>query len=63
VEAELQETRRSLVERKLLERAKQQLMQQLQLPEADAHQHLQRLAMRSGRPLPELVRQLLGQEP
>jgi len=36
VEAELQETRRSLVERKLLERAKQQLMQQLQLPEADA---------------------------
>lgn len=62
VEAELQETRRSLVERKLLERAKQQLMQQLQLPEADAHQHLQQLAMRSGRPLPELVRQLLGQD-
>ncbi|MEH3023527.1 MAG: nitrate- and nitrite sensing domain-containing protein [Pseudomonas oryzihabitans] len=62
VEAELQETRRSLVERKLLERAKQRLMQQLQLPEADAHQHLQQLAMRNGRPLPEVVRQLLGQD-
>lgn len=61
VEAELQETRRSLAERKLLERAKQRLMQQLALPEAEAHQHLQQLAMHSGLPLPEVVRQVLAQ--
>ncbi|KTS78667.1 transcription antitermination regulator [Pseudomonas oryzihabitans] len=61
VEAELQETRQSLAERKLLERAKQRLMQQLALPEAEAHQHLQQLAMHSGLPLPEVVRQVLAQ--
>lgn len=61
VEAELQETRQALAERKLLERAKQRLMEQLALPEAEAHQHLQRLAMRSGVALAEVVRRILAQ--
>ena len=61
VEAELQATRSALVERKLLERAKQHVMQQLDVAEAEAHQHLQRLAMHSGVPLPEVVRRVLGQ--
>lgn len=57
----MQETRQALAERKLLERAKQRLMEQLALPEAEAHQHLQRLAMRSGVALAEVVRRILAQ--
>ena len=57
--AELHDTRRSLEERKLVERAKGILMKQRNMGEEEAHAALRRLAMERGLRLGEVARQVI----
>jgi response regulator NasT len=55
----LHDTRRSLEERKLVERAKGILMKQRNMGEEEAHAALRRLAMERGLRLGEVARQVI----
>jgi hypothetical protein len=57
---ELEATRQSLNERKLLERAKQVLMSQLHLNENDAHARLRQSAMERGEKLVEVAQRVIN---
>jgi two-component system, response regulator PdtaR len=61
--AETRQLRRTLEERKLIERAKGRLMDRLQLSEDEAFRRLRRAAMNSRRPMVEIARALLVSEP
>lgn len=50
---------RTLEERKLIERAKGRLMDTLHLSEADAHYHMQKKSMDSGRRIVDVAREIL----
>ena len=50
---------RTLEERKLIERAKGRLMDMLHLSEADAHYHMQKKSMDSGRRIVDVAREIL----
>jgi len=60
VNQELEATRASLQERKLVERAKGLLMAHRHLSEAQAHRMLRQMAMNQGRRLPEVAETLLS---
>ncbi len=60
--AETRDLRRSLEERKIIERAKGRLMARYQLSEDDAFRRLRRAAMDSRRPMVEIARALLVSE-
>ena len=59
---ETRDLRRSLEERKIIERAKGRLMARYQLSEDDAFRRLRRAAMDSRRPMVEIARALLVSE-
>jgi AmiR/NasT family two-component response regulator len=60
--AETRQLRRTLEERKIIERAKGRLMDKLNLTEEEAFRRLRRAAMNSRRPMVELARALLVSE-
>lgn len=60
--AETRQLRRTLEERKVIERAKGRLMDRLQLTEEEAFRRLRRAAMNSRRPMIEIARALLVSE-
>jgi two-component system, response regulator PdtaR len=60
--SETRDLRRSLEERKIIERAKGRLMARYQLSEDDAFRRLRRAAMDSRRPMVEIARALLVSE-
>lgn len=60
--SETRDLRRSLEERKIIERAKGRLMVRYQLSEDDAFRRLRRAAMDSRRPMVEIARALLVSE-
>jgi two-component system, response regulator PdtaR len=60
--AETRQLRRTLEERKVIERAKGRLMDRLDLSEEEAFRRLRRAAMNSRRPMVEIARALLVSE-
>lgn len=60
LDQELQQTRRLLDERRRIEQAKHRLMKQLKLSEHEAHEHLLRHAMQSGKRLSRIVDEILS---
>jgi response regulator NasT len=62
LDREVAELRRSLEDRKLIERAKGIVTRRVGLSESEAHRRLQRLARQNNRKLAELARDVLGAE-